>query len=483
MSNLISTVVSGRANVGTYTNKSGGTVLIGDVVVVDNTADAAFKTSTSAGDTTVLGVVIDAQILNNATGKVVLLGICETINVTGSVARGDYLAQSSSAKLAYSAGASLVSGCFAIAQTADAGGVVSARLFQVVGGAATGAPTDADYLVKTTNAGLSAERVVTDTAEIALDWATAGQAKFGLVAGGIANSKLANMVMSTFKARKTASTGAPEDATATEATALLNVMAGDAGAGGVKGLVPAQAVGDAAKFLRGDATFQTIVTSLGVWMPDAPPTSVGALDDEFKGASGGVPPGWTEADLDSRLTIVEDARGFVLFTMTAAATNNLAGMWVTDPTGDITFWAKVSLLGARVNTTLGIGWAQDPTSVTADYHIVRLTFDATGMYFLTTIFTAQNVFSSNPVSLADVIGSSSGYLRCRRTGTTYSFDFSTDGIGWIQLSTGSISFTPTKLGFWGYNNDASNSKVWLAHFFRSIASDVGPMGVASGRLV
>lgn len=40
-----------------------------------------------------------------------------------------------------------------------------------------GAPTDADYLVKTANAGLSAERVVTDTATVAWDWATAGQAK------------------------------------------------------------------------------------------------------------------------------------------------------------------------------------------------------------------------------------------------------------------------------------------------------------------
>ena len=41
-----------------------------------------------------------------------------------------------------------------------------------------GAPDTADYLVRTANASLSAERVVTDTTEIAVDWATAGQAKF-----------------------------------------------------------------------------------------------------------------------------------------------------------------------------------------------------------------------------------------------------------------------------------------------------------------
>lgn len=49
------------------------------------------------------------------------------------------------------------------------------------GGGAPSAPNSADYLVKTANAGLSAERVVTDTATITWDWATAGQAKANFV--------------------------------------------------------------------------------------------------------------------------------------------------------------------------------------------------------------------------------------------------------------------------------------------------------------
>ncbi len=43
--------------------------------------------------------------------------------------------------------------------------------------AAAGAPVGADYLVKTANGTLSAERVVTDTATVTWDWATSGQAK------------------------------------------------------------------------------------------------------------------------------------------------------------------------------------------------------------------------------------------------------------------------------------------------------------------
>lgn len=51
-------------------------------------------------------------------------------------------------------------------------------------------------------------------------------------------------------------------ATAAAQTALLSAMVGDMGAGGAKGLVPAQVAGDALKFLRGDGTFASPVDPL-----------------------------------------------------------------------------------------------------------------------------------------------------------------------------------------------------------------------------
>jgi hypothetical protein len=72
------------------------------------------------------------------------------------------------------------------------------------------------------------------------------------------NTKLANMAQSTIKGRAAgAGTGDPTDLTATQATAILNNVVGDAGSGGTKGLVPAPAAGDAAagKFLKADGTF------------------------------------------------------------------------------------------------------------------------------------------------------------------------------------------------------------------------------------
>lgn len=74
----------------------------------------------------------------------------------------------------------------------------------------------------------------------------------------VTNAKMANMAQSTIKGRAAgAGTGDPTDLTATQATAILDSFTGDSGAGGVKGLVPAPAAGDAAasKFLKADGTW------------------------------------------------------------------------------------------------------------------------------------------------------------------------------------------------------------------------------------
>lgn len=82
----------------------------------------------------------------------------------------------------------------------------------------------------------------------------------GSVTVPIPNSQLADMAVNTIKGRNGPGTGAPEDLTATEATAVLNNFVGDSGSGGTKGLVPAPSAGDAAanKFLNADGTFKTV---------------------------------------------------------------------------------------------------------------------------------------------------------------------------------------------------------------------------------
>jgi hypothetical protein len=61
----------------------------------------------------------------------------------------------------------------------------SARVEVAAPGSGGGAPTDADYLVKTSNGSLSAERVVTDGTYIGWDWSVAGQAKATLLSSAL----------------------------------------------------------------------------------------------------------------------------------------------------------------------------------------------------------------------------------------------------------------------------------------------------------
>lgn len=61
--------------------------------------------------------------------------------------------------------------------------VVSFGLYDPAGSSASRAPADAEYIVATTNATLSAERVATDTASITWNFGTAAQAKANVVFG------------------------------------------------------------------------------------------------------------------------------------------------------------------------------------------------------------------------------------------------------------------------------------------------------------
>jgi hypothetical protein len=93
----------GRKVVAYKLNNSGGSVAKGDVLVPDTSANNAFTTTTSAAVTT--GVwIADETIASAATGRVVLSGHVELVNVSASVTRGHTGTTHTVAKQAVSTG-------------------------------------------------------------------------------------------------------------------------------------------------------------------------------------------------------------------------------------------------------------------------------------------------------------------------------------------------------------------------------------------
>lgn len=91
--------------------------------------------------------------------------------------------------------------------------------------------------------------ILTDTATIDFTYVSATSISADVKDDSITNAKLANVPTATFKGRTTAGTGDPEDLTATEATALLDVFTS-----ALNGLVPASG-GGTSNFLRADGTW------------------------------------------------------------------------------------------------------------------------------------------------------------------------------------------------------------------------------------
>jgi hypothetical protein len=98
----INELVEGDSNrvVVNLTNKSGGSVADGDLVIVDSANNDAFKTTTTAAIETSIGVA-QQTIANNANGNIALSGYVGTLNTNGvSVTRGHYLFHAGAAKYA-----------------------------------------------------------------------------------------------------------------------------------------------------------------------------------------------------------------------------------------------------------------------------------------------------------------------------------------------------------------------------------------------
>jgi Uncharacterized conserved protein (DUF2190) len=122
---------TGRRVVLPLTNKSGGAVAAGDVVIIDTGNNESFTTTTTGAYTGMAGIAQEA-IANNATGRVLMSGYAALVNVNASVTRGNFGLTHTVAKQATDGGASRITGAFC--QFLTGGATPTAHVFAMPDG-------------------------------------------------------------------------------------------------------------------------------------------------------------------------------------------------------------------------------------------------------------------------------------------------------------------------------------------------------------
>ena len=229
------------------------------------------------------------------------------------------------------------------------------------------------------------------------------------------------------------------------------------------------------------ATWETVASGSGspvdilgtYYEPRSLPSSPSALDDEFGNNSvGGI---WTEFDPGGVMTASEDAKGLKL-SFAGAGADRLAGMVQAIPVGDFTIEALLGF-SARHNTdfySVGLGLLEG-TGSSDNLETWQLTGVSGTNAFGIVTWAAYNTFTATAASFNSAKELTAFWLQIRRSGTTYYYSWSTDGINPHQFTSrtaATIGFTPTHFGIIANCNN-SNTMIARAQVFRYVASDVG----------
>ena len=243
--------VSGLTLSGTVTSSGsltlGGTLSVTGAAFGSQTANTVFAAPNgSAGNPSFRALVAaDIPTLNqNTTGSAATLTAGRTIGMTGDVV---WTSASFNGSANVTGTAAIQAGVVTLAMQANvASGTVFYRKT-----AGAGSPEVQTLATLKTDLGLTGTNSGDQTITLTGDVTGTGTGSFAatIAGGAVTNAKMANVATATFKGRATAGTGAPEDLTGTQATALLDTFTST-----LKGLAPASG-GGTANFLRADGTW------------------------------------------------------------------------------------------------------------------------------------------------------------------------------------------------------------------------------------
>lgn len=223
-------------------------------------------------------------------------------------------------------------------------------------------------------------------------------------------------------------------------------------------------------------------SSLDAWSPISPPSTASPDDDEFDIPGAGVPSGWTDWDHGGLGSVDVDDAGLVLAQASHVGTG-WSGVTKPLPAGDFTIWTRLAASGnASSSPFTALALMEDPATATADFTALTI---RSGTDVPTVDLNRWSAWNGTPTALKSpfaVAGfTPSAYFRIRRTGTTYRWEASADGLGWLTLSGAAPGFTPTAVGLIQSNNNSGAVLTSRASFYRYIAADAGPGQLMRGR--
>ena len=206
-------------------------------------------------------------------------------------------------------------------------------------------------------------------------------------------------------------------------------------------------------------------TTFTVWSPDAPPAVPSDLDDEFDDASFDTDL-WTEFDPGGLLAVSENETGLILDGATHAG-DDICGIYQPIPAVDFSITVKLALIAPRANfAVVGLALWEDASNPATPLYAWMFTCRVDDQQIELTRWTNYTTWAATSYVEPDDIIATHLYLRIRRAAATYSFDWSSNGIGWRQCWSGALAFAPAHFGIM-LNNVATGVTIRaIATFFR-----------------
>lgn len=204
-----------------------------------------------------------------------------------------------------------------------------------------------------------------------------------------------------------------------------------------------------------------------IWMPEAPPASPSAYDDEFDDSSFDTSL-WTEFDVPGNMTPNEAEYGFY---MTGGTSNNFQGIFQEVPDQDFAIYTKLDWLNnSDGDNQAGLLVLQDAGALSTTDLYGHANFRGGVLGFRGLRATQYN---AAPTEVWNRVGGPGGWepgywMRFRQVGSAWDFGYSTDGKNWFDFDNGHTEdFTVDAVGLFQRRQNPSdtNNKV-IFSFFR-----------------